>query len=252
MRLKRMRLSKRIYAVAGKVKQGETVADIGTDHGYVPMLLLRDKISPRVIMSDISADSLEKARETFAMTALDVRADDFRVGSGLDTLSAGETDCAVIAGLGGFTIIEILAKDSAKSRSFSRIILQPRKHSGNLRYFLYVNGWDILDEDLVREGKFICEIITAAPSELTERKPPFPESDIRWKYPPELVLKQPELAAERLEWKIQSLTDELDSLASSRKDQTVLMSTLESDREYLNALRKSCLESLKEREDEEA
>ena len=82
-----MRLSKRIYALADSVNQRDSVADIGTDHGYVPMLLMRDGKSPRVIMSDISEGSLTKARETFELAKLmdKVDASDFRIGDGLET-----------------------------------------------------------------------------------------------------------------------------------------------------------------------
>ena len=83
-----MRLSRRIHALAGSVIKGHTAADIGTDHGYVPMLLIRDGVSPRVIMSDISEGSLAKARETFTQCGLmdKVSEDDFRTGDGLDKL----------------------------------------------------------------------------------------------------------------------------------------------------------------------
>ena len=145
-----MRLSKRIYALADSVNQGDSVADIGTDHGYVPMLLMRDGKSPRVIMSDISEGSLTKARETFELAKLmdKVDASDFRIGDGLETVRKGEVDEIIIGGLGGHTIAGILDADTDKSRSFKRLVLQPRKHSGSLRYYLYTHGWDIESERL--------------------------------------------------------------------------------------------------------
>ena len=231
-----MRLSKRIHTLADKVKAGETAADIGTDHGYVPMLLLRNNISPRVIMSDISEGSLAKARETFAMTGLPVDDRDFRVGDGLDTLLPGEVDDIIIGGLGGFTIINILEKDENKSRSFSKLIMQPRKHSGALRHYLYTHGWDIVDEDLAPEGKFVCEIITAVYSGICPRTAPYPEDDIRWKYPAEAALTHPELSAKRISWKIGSIEEEIRNLAASRSDKTGEITALEKDRLYLQKL----------------
>ena len=173
-----MRLSKRIYAIAQQVNTGETAADIGTDHGYVPMLLMKEKISPAVIMSDISAGSLSKAVETFRICGIEVPDDAFRVGDGLDTITHGEVDDVIIGGLGGFTIIDILENDIAKSRSFRKLILQPRKHSGNLRYYLYTHGWDIISENLAPEGKFVCEIITAVPSGELFREAPFDDEGV--------------------------------------------------------------------------
>ncbi len=233
-----MRLSKRIYALANAVNDGDTVADIGTDHGYVPMLLIRQKKSPRVIMSDISADSLAKARETFALCMLEdqVSEEDFRVGDGLDTLDYGETDELIIAGLGGHTIRSILEEDEEKSRSFGRLVLQPRKHSGTLRYYLYTHGWDIESEQLAEEGKFACEIITAVPSDSRLREAPYPEDDIRWKYPERLLEADPLLVRKRVEWKAGSVREQIENMRSAGTDSSGIILQLEKDAAYLDAL----------------
>ena len=222
------RLSKRIYKIAEKVRQGESAADIGTDHGYVPMLLMRNHVSPFVIMSDISEGSLAKAKETFAISGIDVPDSCFRTGDGLSTVKPGEVDDIIIGGLGGL-----------KSRSFKKIIMQPRKHSGNLRYYLYTNGWDITDEDLAPEGKFICEIITAEVSgDDHPRTAPYPEDDIRWKYPPEIVRADRELASKRISWKINSLAEQIENLSRSSSDTSEQAQKLEKDRQYLIGLLK--------------
>ena len=232
-----MRLSKRIYALADSVVKGHTAADIGTDHGYVPMLLIRDGVSPRVIMSDISEGSLAKARETFRQCGLmdKVSEDDFRTGDGLETIGAGEVDEIIIGGLGGHTIAGILDADAEKSRSFKRVILQPRKHSGALRYWLYVNGWDILTDTLAGEGKFACEILTAVPSGYTAKKPPYPEEDIRWKYPPSLAEADPVLAANRIGWKTGSIRDQIANMEKSGSSSEKI-ADLNRELEYLSSL----------------
>ena len=237
-----MRLSKRIYALADAVNQGDSVADIGTDHGYVPMLLMRDGRSPRVIMSDISEGSLAKAKETFELAHLTDRVDasDFRIGDGLKTIDKGEVDEIIIGGLGGHTIAQILDADAEKSRSFKRLVLQPRKHSGSLRYYLYTHGWDIESETLAEEGKFACEIITAVRSNEIHREPPYPEEDIRWKYPESLTGKDPALAKKRIEWKISSIKEEIDNLKKSGKEHDALLEQLNSDLEYLFLLNSKC------------
>ena len=232
-----MRLSKRIYKIADKVQKGETAADIGTDHGYVPMLLIKNGVSPRTVMSDISSGSLSKAFETFELAGLKASPEDFRVGDGLQTIGPGEVDDIIIGGLGGFTIIEILSDDIAKSRSFRKLILQPRKHSGNLRFFLYTHGWDIVDEDIAPEGKFVCEIITAVPAEgITAREPLYPEDDIRWKYPEEIMHADPVLARKRISWKIGSIREQIGNLSKSSKDNTEMLEKLSSDMSYLEGL----------------
>ena len=235
-----MRLSKRIHALSDSVIKGHTAADIGTDHGYVPMLLIRDGISPRVIMSDISQGSLAKAKETFRLCGLTGRVseEDFRIGDGLETLEKGETDEVIIGGLGGHTIVEILDADIEKSRSFKRLVLQPRKHSGALRYWLYVNGWETESEQLAEEGKFACEIITAEPSGTACGKLPFPEDDIRWKYPPELVLADRDLAAKRINWKIGSIMEQIENMEASEKKNEDIVRQLREDIVYLTELLK--------------
>ena len=235
-----MRLSNRIYKLAESVRRGDSVADIGTDHGYVPMLLVKNGVSPRVIMSDISEGSLAKALETFMLAGLMDRVDpsDFRVGDGLETIEAGEVDEVIIAGLGGHTIAGILAADPEKSRSFSRLILQPRKHSGSLRYWLYMNGWDIESEKLAPEGKFACEIIRAVPGDEVHREAPYPEDDIRWKYPESLKLAHPDLVLKRIDWKISSIQEQIDNLGRASSDSSGRAERLKKELEYLQDLRK--------------
>lgn len=227
------RLSKRIYKIAEKAGEGDSIADIGTDHGYVPMILLRQGRISHAIMSDISPDSLDKARNTFGISGLKADPECFRVGDGLDTIAPGEVDTVVIAGLGGFTIIDILQNDISKSKSFSRLVMQPRKFSGNLRFFLYTNGWDIIDEDLAPEGKFVCEVITAIQAEPAEREAPYPEESIIWKYPPEIVRADRELAAKRISWKISSIEEQIENLSRSRADSSDTVNLLRQERQYL-------------------
>ena len=245
-----MRLSKRIYKIAELIKDGSSVADIGTDHGYVPMLLMKEGKSPRVIMSDISADSLSKAKETFAITGLSnkVKETDFRVGDGLSTIEAGEVDEVIIAGLGGHTIAEIIDTDVEKSKSFKRLVLQPRKHSGSLRYYLYTHGWEIESENLAKEGKFACEIITALPLSNANGSTNFssanyPENDIHWNYPKAMVDADPDLAKLRIDWKKSSIKARLDDLyrANEQKgpvsdERYKLAEKLRYDLDYLESL----------------
>ena len=242
-----MRLSKRIYALANNVIDGHSIADIGTDHGYVPMLLMKEGRSPHVIMSDISEGSLAKAKETFAAVHLDDRVSesDFRIGDGLQTIEAGEVDEIIIAGLGGHTIKSILADDEQKSRSFGRLILQPRKHSGTLRYYLYTHGWDIESENLAEEGKFACEIITAVPSGESVRTAAYPEDDIRWKYPESIIYADPRLALNRIRWKIGSLEEQESNLSAGAEEHRDIINKIREDHDYLIKLEEKAVNALK-------
>ena len=122
---------------------------------------------------------------------------DFRLGNGLEVLSAGEVDDVVIAGMGGILMTRILGKDLEKTKSFSKLILQPRSGQGVLRHWLLQNGFVIEKESLVREGKYICEVINAAPEGTRDRAPVSrklegcgPE-DIEYEVPPWISMAGP-------------------------------------------------------------
>lgn len=127
-----MKLSPRLKKIAEQINAGETMADIGTDHGFLPIYLWENKICPKVIMADISSGSLLKARENCEMYDPDARFD-LRLGSGIEVLEEAEVDAVVMAGMGGILMTEILEKDIKKSLSFRKLILQPRKDVGKLR-----------------------------------------------------------------------------------------------------------------------
>ena len=159
------KLSDRLQMIADNIRKGETMADIGTDHGFLPIYLLKNGISPRVIMSDVNRGPLARAKENYCEAfGTDVIGDaadnaDFRLGSGLETLGVGEVDDIVIAGMGGKLIVEILMTDFKKTASFKRIILQPRNGLGHLRSYLNAAGFRIEKELLVREVDNICNVL---------------------------------------------------------------------------------------------
>ncbi len=138
------------------------MADIGCDHGFLPLYLLENDICPKAIMCDVSKGSLAKAKTNFDLLGKDLNCE-FRLGDGLAVLETGEVDNVVIAGMGGILMSEIIDADLEKSYAVGKFILQPRNKPGYLRKFLYDNDFAIIDEKIVEEGKFLCEIIIAAP-----------------------------------------------------------------------------------------
>lgn len=207
-----IKLSDRLQVIADEIKQGETVADIGTDHGLLPIFLYESKRSPRVILCDINRGPLFKAKENIRLylgeEAFVSEKDEksagleLRLGSGLRPLKAKETDALVIAGMGGILIKDILKEDIKKSRSFSRLILQPRNKSDVLRRWLFYQGFEISKEHLVVERKYICEVITVAlGSKKTERKEPR-ENSLDWEISPLLFQRNDPLLIPFLKNKI--------------------------------------------------
>lgn len=207
-----IKLSDRLQRIADRIEDGETMADIGCDHGFLPIYLRTTGKCPMTIIADVSGPSLEKARENAGLYADALRHSnctyagmDFRVGDGLSVLSRGEVDSVVIAGMGGKLIRDILAADLSHTTSFHRFILQPRIGQGHLRKWLTENGFSIIAEDLVYEGKYIPEIITAISprGKIHDGSAMYSEplnydgkygdadgDDVRWRIPPWIVKAQ--------------------------------------------------------------
>ncbi|MGN0659437.1 MAG: tRNA (adenine(22)-N(1))-methyltransferase [Emergencia sp.] len=197
-----MKLSDRLQTIADEIKKGETMADIGTDHGFLPLYLLEKGISPKVIMADISRGSLKKAEDNcraFTETTTFSGSFEFRLGDGIDVLEDGEVDVVVMAGIGGKLICDMLQWDLRKSRSMKRYILQPRNHPGMVRRWLHENGFTITRESLVREGRFICVILTAESGPKPEAGTVEEISDACFDYPEGLVTWAGPLTGEYLE-----------------------------------------------------
>lgn len=160
-----LNLSSRLSVIADCVGQDEKVADIGTDHGLLPIFLWKTQKSPKVILSDINEGPLIKAGKNINALAPEMHKD-LRLGSGLETLGFGEVDTVIIAGMGGMLIKKILENDPEKSYSFRKYILQPRNSQDKLREWLCSHEFVITDECLAAEGRHICEVIVAVPGAL--------------------------------------------------------------------------------------
>ena len=239
-----MKISNRIKVICDAVTPGETIADIGTDHAYVPLILYKNNVSPHVIMCDISADSLSKAKKSFTDAEIDIPESSFRVGDGIDVIEKGEVDALIIAGLGGVTIVDILSNDVDKLQSFKKLILQPRNNSGPLRSFLYRSGFDITDDKLVKEGKFSCEVIVAVRNTdisnengLCDIKElPYEDTDIRWRYPEGIINNDASVVRKRLGHAIENHKREIENLRRAKQDQSDRIAMLKKELNYLYAL----------------
>ncbi|MDR3295550.1 MAG: class I SAM-dependent methyltransferase [Clostridiales Family XIII bacterium] len=155
-------LSGRLEQICAHVAAGERVADIGTDHGFLPIALYERGIAYSSVLCDLKPGPLEKAADNIRRRLPGAHFD-LRLGDGLSPLRAGEADIVVIAGMGGRLIVKILAADPRLSRSMKKYILQPRNAADVLRGWLLENGFRICDESLAAEGRFICEILVASP-----------------------------------------------------------------------------------------
>lgn len=138
-------LSNRLKAVADMVKQDSVIADIGTDHGYIPVYLYKAGIIKGAVAADINEGPLDSCRKLVEQQGLcDVIK--VRLSDGLCSLHPDEYDTIIIAGMGGELIADILSKDA--SIRDKHIILNPMTHPELARKFLYDNGFEI-DRDMI-------------------------------------------------------------------------------------------------------
>ena len=149
-----MELSKRLKRIAEHVDKCESVADIGTDHGYIPIYLVKEGICKKAIASDINKGPIEKAKVNVAFEGVSNKVKCL-LGPGLNPLKVGEVNGVILAGMGGNLTRDILLADMDKVKKYDFIILQPAQNPEVLREFLYKNDYEIIDEDLIKdEGRF--------------------------------------------------------------------------------------------------
>lgn len=169
----RVKLSKRLTAVAAMVTKGNTVCDVGCDHGFVPVYLVLNGISPHVIAMDVNGGPLAAARGHVAKYRLSDYIET-RLSDGLSALQAGEADTLICAGMGGRLVVKILeegreklagtfgingihgeANVSTNGIGIKEMILQPQSDLQYVRNYLRQTGYAVADEDMVAEdGKY--------------------------------------------------------------------------------------------------
>ena len=155
-----MNIGDRLEAIGKLVPQGCVLADIGTDHAYLPVWLLEQGKIASAIAGDIAEGPCLAAKNTVSMHGMKGKVE-VRLGSGLKVLQTGEAHCIAIAGMGAPTMIEILEADMPLAVEAKRLVLQPMAGAASLRKWLIQNGWHIVAEDLVADGRHLYEIMAA-------------------------------------------------------------------------------------------
>lgn len=164
-----MELSKRLQTVANAVTPGSRVADVGTDHGYVPIYLVERGLCPGAIAMDVNEGPLARAEEHIRAEGLSDRIQT-RKSDGLAALAPEETDAVVIAGMGGALMCRILQDATAFLEAGRELILQPQSEWFKVRRLLSASGYRITKEwFLEEEGKYYV-VIKALPAPGTDRE----------------------------------------------------------------------------------
>lgn len=153
-------LSKRLQAVASMVTTGNRVCDVGCDHGFVPIYLIKQDISPKVLAMDVKEGPLKRAKEHVR----DYRLEQYietRLSDGLSSYQSGEADSLICAGMGGKLMMRILEADRTKTDSFRELILQPQSEQEQFRRFLRMQGYLIIAENMIEEDEKFYPIMKA-------------------------------------------------------------------------------------------
>ena len=149
----KMDISLRLKTIAKEVA-GKTVADIATDHAYIPIYLCNQKSISKAIASDVNKAPLERAKYNICSYSCQDKIET-RLGYGLEKIAYAEVESIVIAGVGGCLIVEILEREPEKTKSFKQLVIQPQSDIYKVRKCLHKIGFEILDEHMVYEdGKF--------------------------------------------------------------------------------------------------
>ena len=162
---KQLELSPRLALLAQWVPQGTSLADVGTDHGHLPVWLRLHGRVRSAIASDLRKGPLERAKETGRAYGAD--GIDYRLGDGLSGIGADEAETIVIAGMGGENIASILAEAPWTADGRHTLLLAPHTRAEELRRFLMAHGYAIRREALVYDRGTIYPVLEAGAGEMT-------------------------------------------------------------------------------------
>lgn len=152
--MREIQISRRLRAVAGLVKEKGLLADVGCDHGYIPIYLIQKGKIPRAIAMDVNQGPLDRARAHIREWGLE-KYIETRLSDGLEALAPGEADTVVIAGMGGPLMEKILTEGEKVLTQVKELVLQPQSEVGQFREFLARKGYCIQAEEMVEEdGKY--------------------------------------------------------------------------------------------------
>lgn len=207
-----MELSKRLQAVAAMVPIGTVAADIGCDHGYVSIYLVKSSICPKVIAMDVNKGPLSRAAINIKQENLESYIET-RLSDGLEKLSAEEAETVICAGMGGRLMERILVEGFKKTGKIPFLILQPQSEMFIVRKFLRESGYKITNEDIIFEdGKYYPVMFAEAVEDNVTLEKTDGESTIEDYYGPILLKEKHPVLKEYLLYEQEVMTSNLDRL----------------------------------------
>lgn len=155
-----MELTPRLKKIADLIPKGSIIADIGTDHAYLPTYCVLSGICNKAFAMDVNEGPLKSAEHTVVSNGIAGKIE-LRLSDGIEKLNPGEADVIVIAGMGGLLIESILKANPHVLKEGTMLILQPMLAQKELREYLYSSKNAVTDEYLAVEGEKVYNIIVA-------------------------------------------------------------------------------------------
>lgn len=172
-----IKLSNRLNQIVKFIPNDKKVADIGTDHGYIPIYLVENNISKKIIASDVNLKPLTVAKNSINKKNYgDIIS--VELANGIEHLRDKDIDIAIIAGMGGDLIKNILSEDLSLSKRINHYIIQPMQQQRVIREFLYDNKAIILNDTLIKDNNKIYEIINFKFEDSSELSKPLTQVDL--------------------------------------------------------------------------
>ena len=176
--MKEIQISRRLQSVAAFVQEGKRLADVGCDHGYIPIYLLQKKKIEKAIAMDINQGPIESAIKNIENYGLSEKIQAIK-SNGLEKLEPEKADTIIIAGMGGELIVNILENGLVKlencSRPVKELVLSPHKRGDLVRKYLEEHKWHITDEKMLIDMNKFYTIIKA---EKGQESYPYSETEL--------------------------------------------------------------------------
>lgn len=205
-------LSKRLTALANMVTDGNRLADIGTDHGYIPIYLCQTGKIPSALAMDIGKGPLQQAQTHIAEHGLSEQIKT-RLSDGMAALQFGEADTILIAGMGGGLVMKILSEGAEKLTGKEELILQPQSEITLVREFLRVRNFQILNEDMILEDGKYYPMMKVSQQKAAEQTKILPQ-EVADAFGPVLLQKRHPVLKEWLERELRTTNSVIEQLSA--------------------------------------